>query len=200
MSNSIRAIVLAAGRGSRLGADKALLDLNGETAIARLTRAYRLAGLEDIDVVRGEGAETLPAELALRVVATGPGEMIDSLRAALAVIGATCQAILISPVDYPLVSAATLSAMVKEQVEADPDVLLPLYRERPGHPILVSRRLFAEILAPDVASLREIIRHDRDRVRTLLVNDPWIHRDIDRPADLEAARAFLRESGLPDRD
>lgn len=199
MSHSIRAIVLAAGHGSRLGEDKALVDLLGQTAIARLARAYRLAGLAEIEVVRGEGAEPLPVELALRVIITGPGEMIDSLRTVLAAIGATSEAILISPVDYPLVSAATVSALVEEQRRSDPDVLLPLCDRRPGHPILISRRLFAEILDPEINSLREVIRRDPGRVHTLAVNDPWIHRDLDLPTDLEAARAYLRGKGDSDQ-
>jgi len=189
---TIRAVVLAAGHGSRLGADKALVDLQGHSAIARLAMAYRLAGLVEIDVVRALGADPIPAELALSVITTGPGEMIDSLCRGLSVIGPGCEAILLSPVDYPLVSAATISALAEEQKRLDPDLLLPLHGGRPGHPILLSRRLFDEVMAPEVVSLRAVIRRDPSRVRTLAVEDPWIHRDIDEPEDLAAARAYLR--------
>ena len=54
------AIVPAAGRGVRMGADKALLDLGGATAIARVVQSCRDAGIADVLVVRREGADPLP--------------------------------------------------------------------------------------------------------------------------------------------
>ena len=44
---------------------------------------------------------------------------------------------------------------------------------------------------PGVGTLREVIRRDPGRVGVVPVSDPWILRDLDRPEDLQAARAAL---------
>jgi choline kinase len=63
----VRAIVLAAGRGSRLGAlgndrPKCLTSLAGETLLAWQRHALRAAGIEDVLVVRGYRADLLPGD------------------------------------------------------------------------------------------------------------------------------------------
>ena len=76
-------IVTAAGRGERMGADKALLDLGGVTAIERIVAQCRAAGLGPVLVVRSRGAAALPSlGEGVHVVATEPGlDMANSVRA-----------------------------------------------------------------------------------------------------------------------
>ncbi|MHC5063260.1 MAG: NTP transferase domain-containing protein [Planctomycetota bacterium] len=189
----MRAVVPAAGRGERLGQDKALMDLAGETAIARIAGALAGAGITEITVVRAEGAASLPTGLPIQVAETGPGEMIDSLRCGIR--AGTEDDLLFWPVDYPMVSSETIEALLAEHSHRDPDLLLPICMDRPGHPILISQRLLPEILDPNLKSLRDVIRRDRERVAAVPVEDPWIHRDIDRPADLDSAQAYLAGMG-----
>lgn len=63
------AIILAAGVGKRFGAEladrpKALLEVGGETLIARLVRQLRLAGVDRIAVVVGWGGDAIAQALA----------------------------------------------------------------------------------------------------------------------------------------
>ena len=75
------AIVPAAGIGSRMGQDKALLDIGGVTAIERIVATCHDAGVDEILVVRRTDAAPLPDHLDALVVTTGgEGEMGDSLR------------------------------------------------------------------------------------------------------------------------
>ncbi len=191
----MRAVIPAAGRGERLGQDKALVDLAGQPAIARIVTALTEVGISKITVVRFEGAASLPPELPIEVVAAGPGEMIDSLRRGISAASEAQADILFWPVDYPLVSSATLASMLREHEQSHPDLLLPICLDRPGHPILIAEGLLPEILHPDLESLRHVIRRDPERVTAVQVEDPWIHRDIDHPADLESARAYLAGLG-----
>jgi CTP:molybdopterin cytidylyltransferase MocA len=57
---TVVAIVPAAGKGRRMGADKALLDLEGTTAIERIARALLAAGIDELLVVRSHDAASLP--------------------------------------------------------------------------------------------------------------------------------------------
>jgi molybdenum cofactor cytidylyltransferase len=57
------ALLLAAGRGSRVGAPKALLDLGGMTALERCVRALRAGGADELRVVVGHAAPQVRAAL-----------------------------------------------------------------------------------------------------------------------------------------
>ena len=69
------AVVLAAGRGERLGQDKALVDLGGQLAVERVVAACRAAGADEVVVVRRAAAAPLP-ELAVRVLTVATAERL----------------------------------------------------------------------------------------------------------------------------
>lgn len=187
------AIVPAAGRGERMGADKALLDLGGTTAITRVVATCRAAGADEVLVVRRAGAAALPPGLAARVVEVAAGgEMADSLRAANAALPAACEQVLVFPIDHALVEAETALALLATLARGarDAGIALPLFRGRPGHPIALQRGVFAEIAAPG-AVLRDLVRRDPARVRAVASANPWVHADLDHPEDHRAAVCAL---------
>lgn len=186
------AIVPAAGLGERMGADKALLELGGCTAIERVAATCRAAGCDEVLVVRRAGAAALPAAAGVRVVTVPPGgEMADSLRAANAALGTGVAKVVVFPVDHALVEADTTLALLTLLERPGVAVALPLFRDRPGHPIALRREAFAGIAAPG-ATLRDLVRADSTRVRVLPSANPWVHADLDHPADLRDARCALR--------
>lgn len=186
------AIVPAAGLGSRMGRDKALLPLGGTTAIERIAEQCRAAGLDEVLVVRRDGADPLPAAAAVRTVRVPPGgEMADSLRAALAALGPAVTKVVVFPVDHALVTADTVLGLVALLERAGCGIALPLFRGRVGHPAAMRRAVFEEIARPG-AVLRDLVRADRARVAVLPTANPWVHADLDRPEDHRAAVCWLR--------
>src|SRR5712672_676918 len=194
---SITAIVPAAGRGTRMGADKALLVLGDRTAIEHVVGQCLQAGVDELLVVRAARAAPLPPlpEAARVVTVSGDGEMKDSLCAALAAADPSAGTVVVFPVDHALVAAETVAA-VAAAVQRDPAAIaLPLYRGKPGHPLALRRQVAEELQAPGVTSLREIVRRDPARVRAVPSANPWVLADLDRPEDLRAARAALTAEG-----
>jgi nitroreductase len=126
------------------------------------------------------------------------GEMIDSVRAGLRALPAAVDGVLLFPVDYAMVGASTVALLLVHLLtdEGDPEVVLPLFRERPGHPFVVRATLADEILDPSASTLRDVIRRPGRRVCTVATVDGWVSRDLDTPADLQAARGFAAWSGL----
>ncbi|MFY9342505.1 MAG: NTP transferase domain-containing protein [Planctomycetota bacterium] len=185
------AIVPAAGVGERMGGDKALLDLAGTTAIERVVATCRAGGVDEVLVVRREGAAALPANLAATLVVVPPGgEMADSLRAANARLGAATGAVVVFPVDHALVEAETVLALLATLQRPGVGIALPLFRDRPGHPIAMKRDVYAEI-ATSGAVLRAVVKKDSSRVRTVPSANPWVHADLDHPEDHRAAVCAL---------
>lgn len=186
-----RVILLAAGRGRRMGADKAFLDLGGRTAVERVVETSLQGGADEVVVVRASGAQEMPPGLQARLVEVpAGGEMIDSLRAGAAGLPEGCSHVLVFPVDYALAQADTVRAVIEAFAHGDP-IVLPLHADRPGHPIGLAREVLSELQEP-TKSLRDVVVADRSRVRVVAVDDPWVLRDLDTPQDLAGARASLR--------
>src|SRR5258708_18354472 len=139
----IPAIVLAAGRSSRMGRAKATLPLdNGDTFLTRIVRTFRDAGVDDVIVVVGHDADAiarsfsesgLPARF---VVNAGYDRgQLSSLVAGLAVIDRPgVAALLVTLVDVPLASAATVPAVLEPYPPSRPPALPPASGARPSRP------------------------------------------------------------------
>ena len=140
----IRGLLLAAGAGRRMGMPKALVrDASGEPWLLRGVETLREGGCEDVTVVLGAAADEAAALLDGAgvdvVVATDWAEgMGASLRAGLASLDAGVEAVLVSLVDLPDVSADVVSRVL--DAEVDNGVLRrAAYDGRPGHPVLLGR-------------------------------------------------------------
>jgi molybdenum cofactor cytidylyltransferase len=66
---------------------------------------------------------------------------------------------------------------------------IPRFEGRRGHPVLVSRALFAEFLALDAtAQARDVVARHEAEIVYVDVEDPGILKDVDTPADYEQLR------------
>lgn len=185
------AIVPAAGVGRRMGQDKALLQLGGATAIERIVATCHAAGVNEVIVVRRPDAAPIPDELdALVVMAGDKGEMADSLRLAYLKLPRDAEVVLVFPVDHALVEVDTVLALRAKLLREDCSIALPLYRGRPGHPVAMKRKVFAEI-DRDGELLRDIVRRDKARVAVVPTANHWVQADMDRPEDLRSAECEL---------
>lgn len=187
-------IVLAAGRGQRMGADKALLDLAGRTAFEHVAEQCLAAGIDDLLVVRREDAALLPQPQRTPPIQiarwSGDGDMADSLRIAESRLPEAATTVVVLPIDHALVLADTIGAVAAAAQRPGIAIALPLFRGKPGHPIALTPATFREIRAAG-RTLRDLVRADPDRVAAVPTANPWVLADLDRQDDLRAARAAL---------
>lgn len=188
------AVILAAGESRRMGSPKALVDVGGEPALARLARACAEAGVASAPIVV-LGAHAAQVRAALpdlrarwvenpRPEAGRTGSLQRGLQAARA------QTVLVLPVDHPLVEAATLRALL-----AAPGAwVVPTRGGRGGHPLKLSGVALAAVeTAPPEVALRDLPAMAGLDVVRVPVEDEGIHLNLDTPDDL--ARA-LRRKGI----
>jgi molybdenum cofactor cytidylyltransferase len=119
-AGSTAAVVLAAGSSTRMGENKLLLALDGETVVSRAVRAAAAAGLDPIVVVLGhepDGVRAALAGLSCRTVwnpdhARGQG---TSLQAGIAEVAAktTASAAVVMLADMPFVTAPMLARVAE---------------------------------------------------------------------------------------
>jgi len=195
----VLAIVLAAGRGRRVGGPKALLDLAGVPALERVLAALRDGGIESIRVVLGAQAERVKSQVDLSKENVTHTENIDwgqtaSLQAGLALGPVDDDGFVVHPVDVALVdpeSVATLrSAFVSRPQEIS--IVVPSVAGRRGHPAFFAAPLAAEFAAlADNEPAHRIVRRDPARVCHVVMDKPWLVHDLDLPRDVRAARDEL---------
>lgn len=197
--SDVVAVVLAAGRGRRIGGPKALLSfsIDGVRLPLAAAHARRFAFCRRVLVVtRADIAEVLRREVvdlgAELIVSRAPDELgpAGSLSAAAGAIDGA-GSVLVTPVDCPPVSRAALDALLGA-FSAAPDAVAarPLYRGRRGHPVVLGSPVWGPYRHHS-RPLRDVLREWRERVIDVPVDDPGVLADIDTPQDLAAAPRFF---------
>jgi CTP:molybdopterin cytidylyltransferase MocA len=174
-----------------MGRTKATLRLrNGETFVGSILRAFHGAGVHEVVVVLGHDA----AEVASAVSETGLDARVvlnrdyqtgqlSSVLAGLSVADRPgVQGLLLTLVDVPLVTAATIRAVVDRYRAEHPPVVRPVWGTRHGHPILIDRSLFRRIRSADPAhGLKPVVRAFASAQGDVAVEDEGAFVDIDTP-------------------
>lgn len=190
-------LVLAAGASSRMGRPKELLQFQGLSCLQVVLAACEKAGLaRPIVVTRKERLPLLEAHLT--ALSTPPTFVVNpapergqgsSLRSGLERLSSAARGFLIYPVDHPLVTAADLARLIEAFADAanltdgePPDVVVPSFNHRRGHPVLVNARLGPALLAlGGDQSPREVLSAPTARVCYVEFDDDRVLRDMDTP-------------------
>ncbi|MFY9612962.1 MAG: nucleotidyltransferase family protein [Tissierellaceae bacterium] len=179
----IEAIILAAGHSSRFGSNKLILEIEGLTVIERcLLSMYDYCSR--IIVVGGHRIEDLyePLREYPKVDLIYNKDyhlgMFVSVKCGLRALKG--DKFFLTPGDYPMIDKSTFGYML----EVSEDIVLPSYRGKNGHPVLLKSHLINEILANEsLNSLRDFIKIKGSA--NLEVADPGILLDIDTLEDYE---------------
>ncbi len=187
----VGAIILAAGRSSRMGeAHKLLADWRGKPLVAHVADAIAAAGLPPPLVVLGARADEVRAALAGRdvqfVVAEDYAEGLSrSLRAGIAAVPGGWRAALVCLGDMPRVEPQVLAALAA----APGDVALPVWAGKRGNPVRWDRRHFARLMALSGDVGGKAVLADAAELHEVAAPSDAVLDDIDTPAALAALRA-----------
>jgi molybdenum cofactor cytidylyltransferase len=186
---SVAAVILAAGRASRMGTSKALLPLGAESVLRRVVRSATEAGVDDIIVVTGHEPGAIVAELrdlAVRHV-HNPGYdagMFSSVQTGVAAVRPQTEAFFILPVDYPLVRAQVLRHLLTESRREGCGITHPVCCGRRGHPPLLAGRYRDELLHADPSDdLGSFLRRHADDEGLVETTDLTVLMDMDTAED-----------------
>ena len=189
----IPAVVLAAGKSTRMGRPKATLPLaDGDTFLTRVIRTLSSAGVDDIVVVLGHDAETVAESVAQRGLRARfvvnddyeSGQLSSVLAGLRAIDRPGVAAMILTLVDVPLVSPATVRAVLARYRATKAPVVRPVQGDRHGHPVLVDRRLFDALrrAAPSEGA-KPVVRAHVSTAGDVEIDDEGAFADIDTPED-----------------
>ncbi len=178
-----KAIVLAAGRSSRMGVNKLLLIFDGKPVIEHILDT--LAGFETI-VVTGHRREDIKDTVRRRGAETVYNPEYDegmttSFKAGLRAVGADVDAVFMVLSDTFGFKPSILKKMITKMQSTDASLVSPIYEGKRGHPVLVSSKLFPEFInISENETMKDImLRHEHQFVE----GDMWTRIDLDTPED-----------------
>jgi molybdenum cofactor cytidylyltransferase len=201
-ARNIAALVLAAGRSSRMGGSNKLLAEIGGRPLVRIVVEQALASrARPVIVVTGHQRERVEGTLSgLPVQFVHNPDFADglgsSLRAGIAALPARSDGAVVCLGDMPQVDAAIIDRLVGA---IDPDkgalIAVPTIDGKRGNPVVWSRRFFSELMAVegDIGA-RHLIGHYSEAVIEVPLTGKTgtaALTDIDTPEALEAVRAEL---------
>jgi molybdenum cofactor cytidylyltransferase len=186
----ISALILAAGESKRMGQPKMLLPWGELTVIEHVVGTFLQAGIEDILVVTGGASERVKRaieRLPVRILFNrnyATGEMLSSLQAGLREMPEGTQATLIGLGDQPQVQEESVRAICDRYWQTQNGLVVPSFRMKRGHPWLVRRPLWEEILAlKPPESPRDFLNNHASEILYLNMDTPTVLADLDTPED-----------------
>ena len=178
-----------------MGRPKALLPIGstGETFFDRVTRTLVEAGVSDIVVVVGAGADAIRAKVrpvsSVRIVDNPDHEQgqLTSLLAGLRALDTeAASAVLVTLIDVPLVSAETVRKLIAAQRASGAPIVRPVSSGRHGHPVIFGRALFGDFQRADPArGAKPVVRAHASEIIEVPVDDEGAFTDIDTREDYE---------------
>ncbi len=204
-TSNLCGVILAAGESTRMGADKALLPWppampgTAASAVETFLSAAIIAlrpFTKAVVVVAGKNADNIAPVVSangaslVRNPAPERGQF-SSLQVGLhEVLARGCDAAMITPVDCPPLSAATLERL-RSSFERARSLgrwgVAPENNGKHGHPLLAGRELIDAFLrASSTSNAREIKHTNAPYIEYVPVPDPWVSADVNTPEEYAA--------------
>lgn len=185
---NIQALILAAGYSSRAKTNKLLLELRGKTVIENCIDNYYYC-CSNIIVVGGFRIDELKPVLKhynkVNLVYNPfyDSGMFSSVKQGLKYINA--DRLFITPGDCPIIKQETLNKMLS----INANIVLPSYKGKKGHPVLLSNKYTCEILSDKYSKLRDFIH---DNPKTIIdADDMGVLYDIDTTNDYKKIKNLV---------
>lgn len=194
-TGGVAAIVLAAGRSRRMGAFKPLLPFGEKTVIETCIDNLRGAGVGEIVVVLGHRAEELRARLSklpvrFAVNDEAESEMGASIARGVEQVSSGMRVLLVALADHPAVTSDVIKFLIGRRGETGARFVVPAWRGRGGHPVLVDLAYREELSRLDAGrGLRGLFDSHADEVLRVEVGSPYVARDMDTWEDYRALHA-----------
>lgn len=190
-SATFAAIVLAAGRSSRMGAHKLLLPLGERPLIAHAVVAACASSANPVLVVLGHDAERVAAALppGRQQIVVNPNYqegMATSLRTGLMALPPETQGVLVLLGDQPLFTLDLIEQMLEAARQSPASILAACYGGRRGNPVYFPGVYFDELknVTGDEGG-RSVIQHHPDSLRLVDIANVDAVLDADAPDDYQ---------------
>ncbi|MCP4724238.1 MAG: nucleotidyltransferase family protein [bacterium] len=190
--DNIAITILSAGESKRMNySPKANLTVSGKTFLETVISLYSDSGLNNITVITGKhhkeisGRHKHPNIKIIENKDYHKGQL-SSIQTAIKTFDDKTEAILIHPVDQPLVNKNTISELISEYNQRDSLIYIPVYKGKRGHPVIFKKKLFSELLSASLnIGAREVVWNNPDNIYEFQVDDEGTVTNINTPEDYD---------------
>ena len=215
----IAGLIIAGGYSSRMGDFKPLLPVKGEPLIEDRILSMVKAGISPIFVVTGYRREELEAiikeirpriSLAIKVIVVHNPDydkgMFASIKTGIEEISnygeKDVNGVLLLPVDYPLINETHYAKLYDVWLDKSDQFAVPCYYGKKGHPLLIPKRAWSEIISyKGDKGLKGITKdyEDRGEIFRVEMKDERVLLDMDTPSDYNTVLEWDSEDTLENR-
>lgn len=189
----VPAIILAAGESKRMGEPKALVHFGEKSFLETIVANFRDAGLEKLVVVLGHDArrilkkvQHLPVQFVINH--NYPSGQFSSLQCGLKLLPPDVDGVFLALVDQPHISPQLIASLKDVFLTNPQKIVIPIFSGRRGHPVILPRTLFAEMVsAPSSQNAAAIIRGHAEIIHEAAA-DESILWNINTKEELAAVR------------
>ncbi|MHA2054477.1 MAG: nucleotidyltransferase family protein, partial [Candidatus Hodarchaeales archaeon] len=98
----------------------------------------------------------------------------------------SAQMVILSPADIPFLPTSIIDSIINIYVGKQPEIIIPTFKGRKGHPILLSSNIFQDVrgISEQKQGLKEIITKYSNQIYFLPTQTPEILRDLDSSEDI----------------
>lgn len=185
----ITAIILAAGESKRMGEPKILMPWGRSTVLQTIISTLQAANVKDVLVVTGgthRQVESLIGKTAENVfnVDYKNGKMLSSIQLGLSVKMREASGALICLGDQPQMEERSVRSVCDAFRKNKSKLVVPSYQMQRGHPWLVARGLWDEILQMrEPETMRDFLNRYKKEILYVECDTPTILQDVDTPED-----------------
>lgn len=184
----ITGIILASGFSRRMGEDKLLLKIDGESIIEKVIKASKGSKLDRIILVyRTREVKEIGKKYAVKTIYNENADLgqSESMKLGIKEAGET-EAYMFILGDQPFITDKLINTLIEEYENTDKTILAPYYNGKRNMPMIMSSIYKDELLnvVGDKGG-RDIVKNNPLKVKKLHIEDEKIAMDIDTPEDFK---------------
>ena len=189
---NVVSVILAAGKSSRIGFPKPLLEIGGKSFLRRIIETHKAASLS-VYVVLGEHHRKIETTVDLSdtflLINPDPSRgQLSSLQTVLPYLEKT-SAIVVHPVDHPLVKAESVQRLIQAHFRDRSHICIPEFQRQKGHPVLFPRCFYPDLkIAPLEEGARWVVHQHLNSVALISVDDSAILKNINTLGQFEGLK------------
>lgn len=198
---AIAAIILAAGRSSRMGTHKLLLPLGGKPLLAWSVAAACASDAQPVIVALGRSASEVAAALPTGRYTTVINPRYEegmgtTLALAVSQLPPEVAGALVLLGDQPFMPTNAIQAVLAAARQRPDTIAMGECAGQRGHPVYLPRRVFARVQALTTdEGARTIIAEERSSVTLVPIADQRALFDVDSLEDYHRAQSLAQSSG-----
>ncbi|MCS7386672.1 MAG: nucleotidyltransferase family protein [archaeon GB-1867-005] len=195
----ISAVILAAGVSKRFGRNKLIEPIGGKPMIRWTVEAAVNSIVDEVIVVLGFEAEIVGKvikDLPCKIIINENylGGMSSSVKFGVKHVARNSDAVVIIPGDCPFIGSESINSVVNAFRKTGSPIVIATYKGRRGHPILISRELFHEVLeiSEETFGLKQLIKKYEEKIFFVEAPTVGVLIDIDYPEDVDRTVKLLK--------